>query len=605
MVLLSLSPAACPNSAMKNFLVSVSLLIAGLLLVSCSSNPVEEPDAHAQLDLSDQPVEIQIISMSEWTSHIDPVNGKIAGESVPSGGAAVLAAYWDIDRAAYPGATMVIATGDSFGTSPPLASFFNEEPAIVALNLMGLDIDTFGNHNFDQGLEHLQAMIDLAEWDYLAANLTRVPQNLRNVAPYTVRNVGGVPIAFIGVIDPAAPTLVFPGSFGTMDVTAPVPAILEAWQMAQDSGATAFVVLAHLWSETTPEGGLKGPILDLAGALHRAGMSDHGVIIGEAATSPLICTVGEAASCSLSPQDEAVTLMNPATDGALIVQNREQGKTYARIFLNIVPSTGVVLDRRVEFVVPVVESVKPKESIEAALADYRTRLDEAKSEPVCLVTGTFDVVTQDIRSREVAAGNLIADMIFEYGSSPDVAIINSGGIRSSLPSPDYIPQDSTLSRPPGGTPWNLLRGDVEAMLPFVNFVVELDITGADLWSTIEHSVAVSTTPDAGPFLQISGLRYWFDLDRPEGDRVCHIELEDGTVVEKDAKRFRLATIDFLAQGGDGYVALPNSEGFTRDLLTDVIISQLRKRETISPEDFFDPERMRINDVTGVTNGCTF
>ncbi|PJB43438.1 MAG: hypothetical protein CO108_10040 [Deltaproteobacteria bacterium CG_4_9_14_3_um_filter_63_12] len=583
----------------------ILLLLAGFALVSCSSNPAVEPDAHAQLDLSDEPVELQIVSMSEWTSHIDSVNGKIAGVSVPSAGAAVLAAYWDLDRAAYPGATVVLATGDSFGTSPPLASFFNEEPAIIALNLMGLDLDTFGNHNFDQGLEHLQAMIDLAEWDYLAANLTRVPQNLRSVAPYTVRDVGGVPVAFIGVIDPQAPTLVFPGSFGTMDVTAPAPAVLEAWQMAQDSGATSFVVIAHLWSETTEAGGLKGPILDLAGALHRAGMSDRGILIGEAATAPLICTIGESASCSYGPQQEAVTPMTPGPEGMFLVQNREQGKTYTRIFLTIVPKTGVITDRRVEFVVPVADAVTPKASVEAALADYRQRLDEAKSEQVCMITGNFDVVTEDIRSREVAAGNLIADMIFEYGSSPDIAIINSGGIRSSLPSPDYIPQDSSLSRPPGAAPWNLLRGDVEAMLPFVNFIVELDITGTDLWATVEHSVAVSTTPDAGPFLQISGFRYWFDLNRPEGSRVCRIELDDGTVIEPDGKRFRLATIDFLAQGGDGYVALPNSEGFTRDLLTDVIIDQLRKHETIGPEDYFDAERMRINNVTGVTGGCTF
>ena len=52
-----------------------------------------------------------------------------------------------------------------------MSNFFDEVPVIEAMNLMGFDVDTFGNHNFDRGIDHLQDMIDLADFQYFSANL--------------------------------------------------------------------------------------------------------------------------------------------------------------------------------------------------------------------------------------------------------------------------------------------------------------------------------------------------------------------------------------------------------------------------------------------------
>lgn len=77
------------------------------------------------------------------------------------GGAAELAAYWDADRVANPN-TITLTAGDAYGAAPPLSSFFNEEPTVRVMRMMGFDVDTFGNHNFDDGIAGLQNLIDIA-----------------------------------------------------------------------------------------------------------------------------------------------------------------------------------------------------------------------------------------------------------------------------------------------------------------------------------------------------------------------------------------------------------------------------------------------------------
>ena len=79
---------------------------------------------------------------------------------------------------------------------------------------MGFDVDTLGNHNFDRGIDHLQEMIRLAEFKYVSANLENRKENLTGVKDYKIFNLGSVKVAVIGITNPEAPTLVFPGNFG-------------------------------------------------------------------------------------------------------------------------------------------------------------------------------------------------------------------------------------------------------------------------------------------------------------------------------------------------------------------------------------------------------
>ena len=95
---------------------------------------------------------------------------------------------------------------------------------------MGIQVGALGNHNFDRGVAHLQQMIDLAgaptggsapgqPFRYVAANLKNLDGNLTGVDPVRYFNVGGAKVAVIGITNEEAPSVVLPGSFGTIEIT--------------------------------------------------------------------------------------------------------------------------------------------------------------------------------------------------------------------------------------------------------------------------------------------------------------------------------------------------------------------------------------------------
>ena len=56
-------------------------------------------------------------------------------------------------RAAADAPVITMAAGDSVGATPPISNFFGDKPTIEIMNMMGIDIDGLGNHNFDRGAD--------------------------------------------------------------------------------------------------------------------------------------------------------------------------------------------------------------------------------------------------------------------------------------------------------------------------------------------------------------------------------------------------------------------------------------------------------------------
>ena len=499
------------------------------------------------------PVEIQLLSVSDWHAQLDPLS--VPGGSV--GGAAVLSAYWQADRIANPN-TLTLTAGDAFGASPPLSGLFDEEPAVRAMNLMGFDVDTFGNHNFDRGIAHLQHMIDLAEFSYVSANLKNVDDNLAGVDAYRIFDVGGVAVAVIGITNPEAPTLVFPGRFGTIEVTDPVPAANRARAAALRAGAKVFVVIAHLGvtGVDPATGAPMGPLIDFA---NNVGGFD--VILG----------------------DHTDVQFSGEINNALVVENRSKGQTYAKTHLTVDPHNGRVISRSVEFVTPRTSGVTPDATIVAMLAPYRSALALAFDGVIGVATDVFPRGGNIERLREVAIGDLVADAIrLRYGTQ--LGFTNGGGIRAPLPS-SYLPADHSLRRTsPGyaaGPPYDLVIGDVYSALPFGNTVVTRDVTGTQLYTMLENSVSFIPS-GSGRFGQISGFRFTYDSSHTAGARVVAVTLADGTPILPDATVYTLATNDFMNAGGDGYTMLADGQGVSREIMADVLVEYIRGLGTITP-----------------------
>jgi 5'-nucleotidase len=382
------------------------------------------------------------------------------------------------------------------------------------------------------------------------------------VKPFEMFDVGGVKVAVIGITNPEAPTLVFPGSFGTIEVTDPVPAANRARAEARRAGANVFVAVTHLGvTGFDPDTGeAMGPLIDFA-----ENVGGFDVIFGDHTDVQFSGIIGK----------------------TLVVENRSKGLTYARLNLSVDPRNGRVLSRSAEFVTPLTADVTPDPAIVEMLAPFRTALAAAFDGVIGVATDVFVRGGNIERRQEVAIGNLITDaMRLRYET--DLGFTNGGGIRAPLPS-SYLPADTTLRRTtPGyapGPPFDLVVGDVFTVLPFGNSVVTREVTGALLWQMLENGVSrvnADGTAADGRFPQISGFRFVFDSRLPAGSRVLSVELTDGTPVPPDGTVYTLATNDFVNAGGDGYTMLADGQGTTRDVMADVVLDHISGLGTITP-----------------------
>jgi 2',3'-cyclic-nucleotide 2'-phosphodiesterase (5'-nucleotidase family) len=561
----------------------IAIIVAAILLATTLIVGIRASLAEAKGQPDRTPVTIQFLSVSDWHGQLDPLDISGVGRR---GGASVISTYWKADRLQHPN-TLTLTAGDDFGAAPPLSNFFDERPAVLAERMMGIQVNTFGNHNFDRGIAHLQDMIDLAgaatsvttpgsPYEYVSANLQNRDDNLDGVEDFTIIEVGGLKVGVVGITNPEAPELVFPGSFGTIVPTDPVPAANRAKAAAKQAGADIVIALIHAgvrgFDSTTGE-----PFGELIDFANNVGGFD--VIFG----------------------DHTDIEFSGVINGQLVVEARSKGRTYAKTLLTVDPQNVRVLDQSVEFVSPICLAVDavtgactatprgaPDPAIEAMLLPFRTELIPILStvigQSAVEVPRTDKCGSSQSRLCESLVGNAVTDaMRTTYGT--DIALTNSGGLRSPLTCPaggggsGFCP----ASTPP---PWPITRGQVLTLLPFGNQSATLEVTGAEVKAMLENGV--SRTGEQGRFPQVSGFCFTYDVGLPAGSRVTGAvwQAADGSCTGAPfdltaGTTYSIATNDFVASGGDGY---PNfaSRMVTRNIMANDVVDWVAANSPISP-----------------------
>ncbi|MEX2210452.1 MAG: 5'-nucleotidase C-terminal domain-containing protein [Gaiellaceae bacterium] len=515
---------------MRKIAIAFAPLLAGLLALSGSA--AARPDAAGGAAKKPDTVEIQLVTISDWHGQLVPLADIdfVASGNQPGGGAAVLKAYLDQARATNPN-TLVFMAGDSWGATPPISSFFEDAPAVVAMNMMGVTADTFGNHNFDRGIDHLQSQIDLAEFDFVSTNLRHLKRNLKHVDELEIYKVGGVKIAVIGITNEEAPTLVAPGSLGTIEIEDSVKAANKAAKKVRKE-ADVVVVLTHKGIRGTSPAP-NGELIDFANAVD-PDLID--VIVG----------------------DHTNFSYNAVHQGSiLVVENLSKGAQFTKVQLTVDRKDGVVASSATQHPA-FVSAVTPDPAISAYIAGLNAVvapiLGTVIGEATVAVPRSDSCGRPDGRLCESRVGNVVTDAIrTTYGT--DFALTNAGGLRADLTCPGAGTAGFCPAAGPT-PPFPITRGSVLGVLPFGNFSVTLDLTGAELKSMLEHGV--SSMPSAnGRFAQVSGLCFTYDIASAVGSRVTSIVEQApggscaGPAISPTAT-YSLATNDFTAIGGDGY-----------------------------------------------------
>lgn len=199
-----------------------------------------------------------------------------------------------------------------------------------------------------------------------------------------------------------------------------------------------------------------------------------------------------------------------------------------------------------------------------------------------------------LRTHETNLGDLVADSLLWEAEQmaddmPDCALTNAGGIRQSVPQ------------------GNITRGDVLNVLPFINYVCTLRVSGAQLLEAVEAACA-GTPEEMGAFPHVSGIRLSVDTRVPfepggtypgstfeapakPGSRVT-IHDVGGRGFDLDAT-YTIASTDFLCAGGDTYYVFSEAAGTTMKsinyLQSDCLLYYLKEAcGGVVPEEYADP-----------------
>lgn len=470
---------------------------------------------------------LQVLQLSDFHGAIQA--------SPTSAGAAVLASAWKRDRARVP-ATVIVSSGDNIGGSPPVSALFDEFPTIEALDLMGMDVSTFGNHEHDRPLEHVRKVIDASDFRWVVSNYSTL-EPLRGeragARDLVLMRRGGVTIGIVGMNTEDTAEVVAPGNLVDprtgveIEIAASTRPVQRAIDRARERGADVVIALAHQGWAQNVDGKPQGRLLQVARNLRGADVVYGG-----------------------HTHQEYLSYVR----GALVAQVPNSGYEYSRTQVCVDTKTSRVIGADTQMVtVADLVGVPPDQTVQTLVDGYVTQMQEQLDVRIGAVTDVFPRGgTPPVeRSGETPMGTFTAETLLRtYGTQ--LAFVNGGGIRDTLPASKYIPSDTTLRRPGSGTsgPYDITLGDIYAVYPFGNNAATSRISGADLWAALENGV--SGYPSDGRFPQIAGFRFSFDPSKPVGSRIVSVTLADGTPLPADDTTYSVTTVEYMVYGGDGY-----------------------------------------------------
>lgn len=222
-------------------------------------------------------------------------------------------------------ATLLCGTGDT--TAPGLLAMETEgDHALPFFDAITPDFETFGNHDFDIGLDTLRSVVERSPQTWLVANLyTGRGEPFatdQGVRPTAVTDVGGTSVGLVGVTDPE--TVRNHAVTDRLTVTDPVSAVGDAVDTLHP--VDVLVVLSHAGTHDDDIAAVAGVDLVLGGHLHdrRANTVAGTPVVHPGARGEALSTVlvdGETVECTLQ------TVENAPVDTDLVATYREMAET--------------------------------------------------------------------------------------------------------------------------------------------------------------------------------------------------------------------------------------------------------------------------------------
>src|SRR3954471_421243 len=333
-------------------------------------------------------VQIQLLGVNDFHGHLEPPEPGL-------GGAAWLGAWLNRAALSHSDTTIRVHAGDMVGASPLISSHFKDVPTIEATNLMGFDVGTLGNHEFDEGGAEMLSLVRHAHYPYLAANTLDREPGKPILPPYQVVERAGVKVGFIGVTTTDTPYFLlsqFAREFRWADISDTVNRYVP---VLQRQGVEAIVVLAH------------------AGAFQE-GDDAAGEVVDEARQmDPAVDVVVAGHTHSR---------LNLDVDGKLVVEALSYGVAFDRVRITVDRKTGDVVSKSALVLPTRHEGIKPDPALVTLVDSYKRKVAPVANR----VIGYAD------HDLDNAAVDRIAVEAQRDFAGADVAFLDSGNTRSDI-----------------------------------------------------------------------------------------------------------------------------------------------------------------------------
>ena len=439
------------------------------------------------------------------------------------------------------GGHSLLLDGGDVNTGVPESDLLDAEPDFKAMVLLGYDAMAVGNHEFDKPPAVLARQRQWATFPLLSANIYQGEQ--RAFEPFRIFERGGYKIAVLGLTTDDTSKMVLPDNIRGLTFRKPAD---EAAQLVPQLRARADMVIAATHMGHYPDGnrGVNAPgDVEMARAVNGLDL-----IVGGHSQNP-VCMLAE------NRRNEAYRPGEPCApdrqNGTWIVQAHEWGKYVGRadfvidggkvqlLKYQLVPINlkARAADGSRQLVGP---AIPEDAGLRSFLQPYQQTGQARLLVPVGQTDAEFDGDRLRVRRQPTSLGTLIARaMLARTGA--DLAVINGGGVRDSLPA------------------GQIAYRDVLKVQPFGNTVGVLTLSGAELLDWL--GAAAKMSAGSGGYPQTAGLQ-WTVVDGVVRDARV------GGQPIAPTRSYKLAVNNFTAIGGDGYPVVRHHPGYVDTGLND-------------------------------------
>ncbi len=501
---------------MKKHLSLVMALTLVVSLVGCSGSTDTKPsesqatesttvestvETSTEVEVSEDAIDLQILATSDLHGKFCPWDYALNTEST-SGSMVQLATAINEKRNDN---TLVLDAGDTIqDNSADL--FLDEEvhPMIAAMNYIGYDAWTTGNHEYNYGMDVLRSVVATQEAEVLAGNVW--DENGDPVGkPYAIFEKAGLKIAVIGMVTPNI-TRWDAANLADCTVTDPVEESKKAIAEVKDE---VDVIIGLMHMDIDNEYGVANSgVTDLANACPEFDL--------------IIASHGHNA------------IESETINGVLVVENKNMANTMSEIHLFVQKT-----DAGSEVVNATAALI--------TIADYEADAEMAST------LSAYDERAKE--NAEVVIGSLVGDEItpetdeitgiydLQLKDTPVVDLVNEVQLYYSgakVSSTAFANANAKISA------GDLKRCDVSLIYKYANTLYTVEMTGEQLKMYMEWSVSffnqfqdgdltISFNPDIRNYNYdyFSGVKYDVDISKLAGERIVNLRWMDDTPVDPE------------------------------------------------------------------------